>query len=140
MYCSEEKRVYPRMRPFNLDVDLIIDNNRLLKNIRVQDISMGGVNLTPNPSVRVGDVIQVKFTFLYDILILNAEVVRVNISDLGLKFSFRNPREQEKYGELYEKELSSVHKGIPGELEQDEGNPVKKSKIDDKKMFDPDLE
>ncbi len=140
MYGSEEKRVYPRMMPFNLDVDLIIDNNRLLKKVRVQDISLGGVNLAPNTSVRQGDIIQVKFTFMYDMLILNAEVVRVNISDLALKFIFKNPHEQEKYSGLYEKEISSVHKGIPGELEQDEGETARKSKIEDKKMLDPDIE
>jgi len=139
MFGGDEKRVYPRIRPFNLDVDLIIDNTRIIKKVRVQDISLGGVNLVPNTVVGTGDIIQVKFTFLYDIIIINAEVVRINVRDLALKFIFKNQREQEKYWELYEKELSSANKGVLEEVTEDDG-PVKKSKIDDKKMFDPDSE
>jgi hypothetical protein len=72
-------------------------------------------------------------------MILNAEVVRVNIRDLALKFLFKNTREQEKFRELYENELSSARKGIPGEAADEDGSS-KKTKIDEKVMFDPDLE
>ncbi len=139
MFDGEEKRVNPRIRPFNLDVDLIIDNTRIIKKTRVQDVSLGGVNLVPNTVVGVGDTVQVKFTFLYDTMIINASVVRINIRDLALKFLFKNTREQEKYKELFEKELYSANKGILEEMKEDE-DAEQKTKPDDKKMFDLDLD
>ena len=135
---SINKRVYPRIRPFNLSVDLIVNNTGLLKKVRVQNISKGGASLSSNAVMKQSDLVQIKFSFLYDILIINSEIVRISSSELAVKFAFKNDRERDKFHDLFEKEIAGDHKATPIEGDQNEPEAPSKNPIDFNKILDPD--
>jgi len=104
---SIDKRDYGRLKTVNLKVDYRIKGSETPTTVEVINLSTGGLCFLRNTIINKGEFIQVRFPFKTRKVIMNAQVVRIDGREVGVKFT-DSEKEIERFINAFNEEYPSI--------------------------------